>query len=78
MYDNVPRQSYPPAPCSGDTGLLWWIAFGQTLAAGGTTMGCLKDKGKRKLKLGHFRCKDCGVVAKKKKRLCEPKKIKKV
>jgi len=44
----------------------------------GTTMSCLKDTGKRKLKLGHFRCKDCGVVAKKKKQLCEPKKIKKV
>lgn len=39
-------------------------------------MGCLKDEPRRKPKSGWFRCSDCGAVAKKKKNLCEPKKIK--
>jgi hypothetical protein len=41
-----------------------------------TTMSCSKDKPRRKAKPGDFRCKDCGVVAKKKKNLCNPKKVK--
>ena len=41
-----------------------------------TTMSCSKDKPIRKAKPGEFRCKDCGVVAKKKKNLCSPKKVK--
>jgi hypothetical protein len=41
-----------------------------------TMMSCSKDKPIRKAKPGEFRCKDCGVVAKKKKDLCTPKKIK--
>jgi transcription initiation factor TFIIIB Brf1 subunit/transcription initiation factor TFIIB len=41
-----------------------------------TTMSCSKDKPIRKAKRGEFRCKDCGVVAKKKKNLCSPKKVK--
>jgi hypothetical protein len=41
-------------------------------------MGCLKGESKVKPKPGRFRCKDCGAVAKKKKKkdLCEAKKIK--
>jgi hypothetical protein len=40
-------------------------------------MGCSKDSGQTKSKPGWFRCKECGVAAKKKKNICEPKKIKK-
>jgi hypothetical protein len=40
-------------------------------------MGCLKGTPIRKAKPGDFRCKDCGVVAAKKKNLCKPKKVKK-
>jgi hypothetical protein len=40
-------------------------------------MGCLKDKPIRTAKAGDFRCKECGAVATKKKRLCKPKKVKK-
>jgi hypothetical protein len=39
-------------------------------------MGCLKGKNKNKPKPGRFRCKKCGAVAKKKKHLCKPRKIK--
>jgi hypothetical protein len=39
-------------------------------------MSCQRDKPRRKAKPGYFRCKDCGAVAKKKKILCSPKKIK--
>ena len=41
-------------------------------------MGCKKDESKVKPKHGRYRCEDCGAVAKKKKKkdLCEPKKIK--
>ena len=39
-------------------------------------MSCSKDKPIRKAKPGEFRCKECGVVAKKKKSLCNPKKVK--
>jgi len=39
-------------------------------------MSCSKDKPRRKAKPGDFRCKDCGVVAKKKTNLCNPKKVK--
>jgi hypothetical protein len=40
-------------------------------------MGCNKDiLPVRKAKPGEFRCKDCGVVSKKKKQLCNPKKVK--
>ncbi len=38
---------------------------------------CLKGKKEAKAKPGNFRCKKCGAVSKKKKRLCDPKKIKK-
>ena len=40
-------------------------------------MGCHFGKSNRKPKLGDFRCKECGAVAAKKKRLCKPKKVKK-
>jgi len=40
-------------------------------------MSCLKGKKEAREEPGNFRCKDCGAVSKKKKRLCEPKKIKK-
>ena len=41
-------------------------------------MSCKKGQSKVKPKPGRFRCKECGSVAKKKKKkdLCEPKKIK--
>jgi hypothetical protein len=41
-----------------------------------TSMSCQRGKPIRKAKPGEFRCKDCGVVAKKKKKLCSPKKVK--
>jgi hypothetical protein len=41
-----------------------------------TIMSCQRDKPIRKAKPGDFRCKDCGAVAKKKKKLCNPKKVK--
>ena len=41
-------------------------------------MGCLKGKDTPKPKPGRFVCKDCFAVAKKKKKLCKPKKIKKI
>ena len=37
---------------------------------------CVKGKKDAKKKLGHFRCGKCGAVAKKKGKLCKPKKIK--
>jgi hypothetical protein len=42
-------------------------------------MGCKKDQPRKKAKPGRYRCEDCGAVVKKKKKkdLCEPKKIKK-
>ena len=40
-------------------------------------MGCLKGSPIRKARPGDFRCKERGVVAAKKKDLCEPKKVKK-
>ncbi len=39
-------------------------------------MGCLKGKKKAKKKPGHFVCTKCGAVAKTKKNICKPKKIK--
>ena len=40
-------------------------------------VGCQKGKPIRKAKPGDFRCKECGFVSAKKKKLCEPKKVKK-
>ena len=40
-------------------------------------MSCLKGKKEAKEKPGNFCCKECGAVSKRKKRLCNPKKIKK-
>ena len=42
----------------------------------GKRMGCKKGKSKAKPKPGRFRCEDCDAVVKKKKQVCEPKKIK--
>jgi len=39
-------------------------------------MACLKGKSKSKPKPGRFECKKCGAVAKKKGKLCKPRKIK--
>ena len=39
-------------------------------------MSCLKGKKEAKEEPGNYRCKKCGAVTEKKKRLCEPKKIK--
>jgi len=39
-------------------------------------MGCLKGEKKAKGKRGHFACKKCGAVSRKKKGLCKPKRIK--
>jgi hypothetical protein len=40
-------------------------------------MRCQDKKGKGKPKPGHFICRECSAVARKKKHLCKPKKIKK-
>jgi hypothetical protein len=40
-------------------------------------MRCHFGKPNRKPKPGEFRCKECGAVSAKKKRLCKPKKVKK-
>jgi hypothetical protein len=40
-------------------------------------MSCQFGKPNRKPKAGDFQCKECGAVAKKKKKLCSPKKVKK-
>jgi hypothetical protein len=40
-------------------------------------MSCRKGKSKTKPKKGHFECKDCGAVVKKKNDVCDPKKLKK-
>ena len=42
----------------------------------GTTVACLKGRKEAKKQKGNFRCKNCGAVTRKKKRLCKPKKIK--
>jgi hypothetical protein len=39
-------------------------------------MSCKNGESSAKPKSGRFRCKDCGAVVKKKKQVCEPKKIK--
>jgi len=39
-------------------------------------VSCQKGKPGDKPKPGRYRCKDCGVVARKKKKLCKPKEIK--
>lgn len=39
-------------------------------------MSCKKDDPKKKAKPGRYLCKDCGAVAKKKSKVCDPKKIK--
>ena len=39
-------------------------------------MSCRKGKSKAKPKKGRFECTDCGAVVKKKKDICEPKKLK--
>jgi hypothetical protein len=36
-----------------------------------------KKKTNAKAKPGNYQCKDCGAVVKKKKSICDPKKIKK-
>jgi len=41
-------------------------------------MGCKKDESRMKAKLGRFRCRECGAVAKKKDKVCEPKRQKSV
>ncbi|MEX2113165.1 MAG: hypothetical protein WD845_08270 [Pirellulales bacterium] len=40
-------------------------------------MGCQRGKPSLEPKPGRFKCEDCGVVRKKKGKLCAPKKIKK-
>ncbi|MFC1597598.1 hypothetical protein ACFL5Q_06645 [Planctomycetota bacterium] len=39
-------------------------------------MGCRRRDSEKKRKPGRFECENCGAVSKKKKHLCEPKKIK--
>jgi hypothetical protein len=43
---------------------------------GKVAMSCQKGKPIRKAKPGDYRCKDCGFVTAKKKKLCKPKKVK--
>jgi len=40
-------------------------------------MGCRKGESNAKAKSGRYSCRDCGAAAKKKNKLCDPKKIKK-
>ena len=40
-------------------------------------MSCNKGTTNVKLKPGRFKCTDCGAVAKKRKGVCEPKKVRK-
>lgn len=40
-------------------------------------MGCRQGESEHKRKPGRFECDNCGAVSKKKKHLCDPKKIKK-
>ena len=40
-------------------------------------MNCKKGESTAKPKEGRFRCADCDAVVKKKKKVCNPKKIKK-
>ena len=42
-----------------------------------STMSCQRGKPIREAKPGDYRCKDCGFVSAKKKKLCKPKKVKK-
>ena len=39
-------------------------------------MGCLKGRKQAEDKAGNYRCKGCGAVSRKKRRLCKPRKIK--
>ncbi|MCF7818115.1 MAG: hypothetical protein K9M54_09565 [Kiritimatiellales bacterium] len=39
-------------------------------------MGCKKGESKHEKKPGHYECKKCGAVVKKKDKVCQPKKIK--
>ena len=41
-------------------------------------MSCQKGKPIRTAKPGDYRCKECGFVTKKKKKICYPKKVKEV
>jgi hypothetical protein len=47
-----------------------------TRHAQGVNMRCLRGTKVRKARPGDWRCKDCGVVSAKKKKLCNPKKVK--
>jgi hypothetical protein len=40
-------------------------------------VSCQKGKPIRKAKPGDWRCKECGFVTSKKKKICAPKKVKK-
>jgi hypothetical protein len=40
-------------------------------------VSCQKGKPIREAKPGDWRCKECGFVTSKKKKICEPKKVKK-
>jgi hypothetical protein len=40
------------------------------------TMSCKKGKSSAPAEPGNYKCKKCGAVVKKKKKICKPKKIK--
>ena len=42
----------------------------------GKPMPCSRDKKKKEPKKGRYLCKNCGQVRKKKRKLCEPRKVK--
>jgi hypothetical protein len=53
------------------------VEFGERDARfGKCAMSCQKGKPIRKAKPGDYRCKDCGFVTTKKKKVCKPKKVK--
>lgn len=39
---------------------------------------CIKNKPRKDPKIGAFQCKSCGAIAKKKSKVCKPKKIEKL
>jgi hypothetical protein len=56
---------------------LWLRIETSEAAAEDRAVSCQKGKPIRKAKLGDYRCRECGFVSSKKKKLCEPQKVKK-
>jgi hypothetical protein len=70
------RECQPPARAPACLQWAWFDDSDAPRQEGWDAMSCLKGKKKAKNKPGNFRCKKCGAIDKKKKKLCKPKKIK--